>query len=81
MLLQWHEGWEPQRSSTTGRHQEVMPHPAWMLVPWGMFAVGAAIKFWRLTSPFRRQRTGIPNSTEHSRQTLERIWERDQQTA
>ncbi|GDX72577.1 hypothetical protein LBMAG39_10100 [Cyanobium sp.] len=56
-----------------------MPHPAWMLVPWGVFAVGAAIKFWRLTSPFRRQQTGIPTSTEHSRQTLERIWERDQQ--
>jgi len=50
-----------------------------MLVPWGVFAVGAAIKFWRLTSPFRRQRMGIPTSTEHSRQTLERIWERDQQ--
>lgn len=56
-------------------------HPLWMLVPWVVFAVAAGIKFWRLTSLFRRHLVGTPPSTERFRNTLERIWEKDQQKA
>lgn len=50
-----------------------------MLVPWLVFAVAAGIKFWRLTALFRKHLLGIPTKTERLRQTLERIWEKDQQ--
>jgi len=58
-----------------------MHHPVWVLLPWAVFAVGAGIKFWGLTAVFRRHLLGIPSRTERSRQTLERIWEKDQQVA
>lgn len=54
-------------------------HPAWVLFPWAVFAVGAGIKFWQLTALFRKHLIGIPSRTERFRQTLERIWEKDQQ--
>lgn len=55
-------------------------NPLWMLVPWAVFAVAAGIKFWRLTSLFRSYFLGSPSSIEKFRQTLERIWLKDQQT-
>ncbi len=44
-------------------------HPLWMLLPWTVFAVGAALQFWRLTRAFR--------SSDRIRQRLERIWLKD----
>lgn len=58
-----------------------MDNPLWMLLPWAVFAVAAGIKFWRLTSLFRRHLLGTPTEAEQFRRTLERIWAKDQQTA
>ena len=49
-------------------------HPIWMLGPWAVFALAAGIKFWRLTSVFRRYGSGSRPPSEQFRQTLERIW-------
>lgn len=58
-----------------------MSNPLWMLVPWAVFAIAAGIKFWRLTSLFRRHLIGAPSSTEKFRSSLERAWAKDQQAA
>ncbi|MCP9776668.1 MULTISPECIES: hypothetical protein [unclassified Cyanobium] len=58
-----------------------MSNPLWMLVPWAVFAIAAGIKFWRLTSLFRRHLIGAPSSTEQFRSSLERAWAKDQQAA
>ena len=58
-----------------------MDNPLWMMLPWAVFAVAAGVKFWRLTSLFRRHLLGTPTDTEQFRRTLERIWAKDQQTA
>ena len=58
-----------------------MDNPLWMLLPWAVFAVAAGIKFWRLTSLFRRHLLGTPADTKQFRRTLERIWAKDQQIA
>jgi len=58
-----------------------MSNPLWMLVPWAVFAIAAGIKFWRLTSLFRRRLSGAPSSTEQFRSSLERAWAKDQQAA
>lgn len=57
-----------------------MDHPLWMLVPWAVFAVGAGLKFWRLTALFRRHLLGIPTPLERFRQSLESSWKKNQQT-
>jgi cytochrome c biogenesis protein CcdA len=49
-----------------------------MLVPWAVFAIGAGLKFWRLTALFRRHLLGTPTKTERFRRSLERIWQKDQ---
>ena len=55
------------------------PHSElWILVPWAVFALAAAVKFWRFRRLLQRLR---PRSTEQMRQSLERIWQRDQQAA
>ena len=58
-----------------------MSNPLWMLVPWAVFAIAAGIKFWRLTSLFRRHLIGSPSRTEQLRSSLERAWQKDQQAA
>ena len=58
---------------------DAVSNPLWMLVPWAVFALASAIKFWRLTALFRKHLLGIPSKTERMRQTLERIWQEDQQ--
>jgi len=58
-----------------------MSNPLWMLVPWAVFAIAAGIKFWRLTSLFRRHLIVAPSSTEQFRSSLERAWAKDQQAA
>jgi hypothetical protein len=60
------------------RNLDVMPNPLWMLVPWAVFALAAGLKFWRLTSLFRKHLFGIPSRTERFRQGLERIWRKEQ---
>ena len=59
----------------------VMSNPLWMLVPWAVFAVAAGVKFWRITTVFRSRLEGSPARTERFRQSLERIWQKDQQEA
>lgn len=51
-----------------------MDHALWMLLPWTVFAVAAALKFWRLGTLLRRHLLAGPSSTERARQALERIW-------
>ena len=58
--------------------EQVMSNPLWLLVPWAVFALAAAIRFWRLTSLFRQHRLGIPPRTERFRKGLERMWLKDQ---
>jgi hypothetical protein len=52
-----------------------------MLVPWTVFALAAGLKFWGITTMFRKHLLGIPSRTERFRQALERIWIKDQQKA
>ena len=56
-----------------------MTNPLWMLVPWAVFALAAGVKFWRLTTVFRKNLGGTPTKTERFRQSLEQIWQKDQQ--
>jgi hypothetical protein len=58
-----------------------MTNPLWMLVPWAVFALAAGVKFWRLTSAWRQWGAGREASTDHFMRSLERIWEKDQQSA
>ena len=58
-----------------------MSNHLWMLVPWAVFAIAAGIKFWRLTSLFRKHLIGVPHSTEQFRSSLERAWAKNQQAA
>jgi hypothetical protein len=67
----------PGRAESNG----VMESPLWTLVPWAVFAVAAGIKFWRLTTLFRRHLLNPSTKTERFRQSLERIWAKDQQAA
>ena len=53
-------------------------HPLLMLVPWAVFAIGAGIKIWHLTSAWHQQGAGREESTDQFRQSLERIWAQDQ---
>jgi len=57
----------------------VTTNSLWLLVPWAVFAIAAGLKFWRLTALFRRHIWGVPTKTERFRQTLESIWQKDQQ--
>ena len=58
-----------------------MSHPLWMLVPWAVFALAAGLKFWRLTGVFRQHMAKAQTNPERFRQSLERIWQQDQQSA
>ena len=57
-----------------------METPLWMLVPWAVFAIAAGLKFWRLTALFRKHLLGARTKTERFRESLEQIWQKDQQT-
>jgi hypothetical protein len=58
-----------------------MDDPLLMLVPWAVFAVAAGLKFWRITTLFRKNLLGRPTETERFRQALERIWIKDHSAA
>ncbi|MEB3276476.1 MAG: hypothetical protein VKM92_05855 [Cyanobacteriota bacterium] len=55
-----------------------MEHPGWILVPWAVFALAAAIKAWRLFASVRQATQGPRPNTEQFRSRLERIWQRQQ---
>ncbi len=57
----------------------MIAHPLLTLVPWAVFAIAAGLKFWRITSAFRRRTLSKASSTDQFRQTLERIWAQDAQ--
>jgi hypothetical protein len=59
------------------KHLPGLENLLWLLVPWVVFAAAAGLKFWRLTSLFRKHRLGISSRTERFRQALERIWFKD----
>lgn len=63
------------------RSEAMTEHPAWLLVTWAIFAVAAGVKFWHLTTAFRRHLLSAPTRSERFRQSLERIWQRDQKAA
>jgi hypothetical protein len=52
-----------------------------MLVTWAVLALAAGVKFWRLTSAWRRRGAGSEVSTDHFKKSLERIWKKDQQVS
>ena len=54
-----------------------MDNPAWILVPWAVFAVAALLKVWQITGSVRARLGGTTPNTERFRQRLERIWARD----
>jgi len=58
-----------------------MDDPLLMLVPWAVFTVAAGLKFWRITTLFRKNLLGRPTETERFRQALERIWIKDHSAA
>jgi hypothetical protein len=58
-----------------------MAHPLWMLAPWAVFALAAGLKVWRLTRVFRQHMAQTKTNPEPFRQSLERIWQKDQQAA
>lgn len=71
-----------------------MEHPGWILVPWAVFALAAALKAWRLFAGVRQLgRPAVRNTghdigrdtghdterdTEQFRSRLERSWQRQQ---
>jgi hypothetical protein len=58
----------------------VTTDPLWMLVTWAVFTIDAGgLKFWRLTTFFRKHLLGNPSPTERFRHGLKRIWKKDQQ--
>jgi hypothetical protein len=61
--------------------ETLMSHPLWMLVPWAVLALAAGLKFWRITTLFRRHLLDVPSRTERFRTTLERTWRSGQQNA
>ena len=58
-----------------------MTHPGWILVPWAVFAVALAFKVLKFGSALKRHLIAPTPSTDQFRQTLERIWEKEQKGA
>lgn len=58
-----------------------MDHPAWLLVPWAVFALAALVKVWQITALFRRRiQATRPQSITAARARLEQIWKNDSVT-
>jgi len=55
-----------------------MIHPAWILVPWSVFALALALKVWQFGKALKRHLIGITPSTEQFRQSLEKLWAQGQ---
>jgi hypothetical protein len=62
-----------------------MDQPIWLLVPWLVFAVAAALKAWKIgrliNNQLRSQRRGSVWGIERFRAELELGWQRSQQSA
>ena len=67
-----------------------MDQPIWLLVPWLVFAVAAALKAWKIgrlvnnrliDNQLRSQRRDTAGGIERFRAELELGWRRDQQSA
>jgi len=54
-----------------------MEHPIWMLLPWGVFALAAGVKFWRFGRLLQARRQRRWMSSDQFRRSLERIWQLD----
>ena len=52
--------------------------PRWILVAWGVVALAAALRFWRMTQPFRAgvttQNRLASTDLDQARASLERSW-------
>lgn len=52
--------------------------PRWILVAWGVVALAAAVRFWRITRPFRTRLSSQNRLTstdlDQARASLERSW-------
>jgi hypothetical protein len=61
-----------------------MDQPIWLLVPWLVFAVAAALKAWKIGRLVNRQLRSKQGSTarglEHFRAELELSWQRNHQS-
>lgn len=59
-----------------------MEHPGWILVPWAVFALAAALKAWRLFAGVRQLGRPAASDTvrdiQQFRSRLERSWQRQQ---
>lgn len=59
-----------------------MDHPIWLLVPWLVFAVAAALKAWKIgqliNNQLRSQRRPTAGGIERFRAELEQGWQRSQ---
>jgi len=49
----------------------------WILLPWALFALAVAIKFWQISNAIRQNSLKGRPSTERFRQRLERLWHND----
>ncbi len=58
-----------------------MTHPLLILVPWAVFAVALALKVLKFGSALKRHLNAQTPSPDQFRQTLERIWEKEQKRA
>ena len=58
-----------------------MTHPGWILVPWAVFAVALTFKVLKFGKALKRHLTAPTPSTDQFRQSLERIWEKEQKGA
>jgi hypothetical protein len=61
-----------------------MDQPIWLLVPWLVFAVAAALKAWKIgrliKNQLHSQRRGTALGIERFRAELELVWQRSQQS-
>jgi len=55
-----------------------MTHPELLLVTWTVFAVALALKFWQFGKALKRHLIAQTPSTDQFRQSLERIWAKEQ---
>jgi uncharacterized membrane protein len=58
-----------------------MNHPELILVPWAVFAVAIALKVLKFGKALKRHLIAPTPSTVQFRQSLERIWEKEQKGA
>ena len=70
------------------QHESFVMHwhdPRWILVAWLVVAVASALRFWRITGPFRArlcsQQRLSALTPDQARQSLERSWRKRDATS